>query len=314
MESIRETDTRLVYGFLGAGKTTHIRESVINDVFRRHGSTLIICFEKGEEGFDPDELAAANASVEYYGSGDITGFCLDCLERHRPDRVYIEMNAMKQDIRENLPGCLKINSAVTLIEWQTMQVYYANFTQMISQMVAASQQVTFRGCPSAELLAPYSQAFRLMNPNASYLRQDPMGYHEKAFEMFLPYSLDDPEILINEDKFLPFWLDALDHPEHYDGKRITFSRPVELRRSGAGEPWTCGRVVMTCCMADLQFMSFEIGSDGDDPDEGGWFTGSALAAAAAGSYGRRRLRLRFETLQRAEPPEDLIIDGRFRTS
>ncbi len=307
---IKEIDTRLVYGFLDAGKTAYIRENVMNDIYWKYGSTLILCFEQGEEEYDPESLAQKNASVVYYEGGDVAGFCLDAVEKYRPGRIYVEMNAMTEGLREALPACLKKTFAVTLIDWNTMALYYTNFMPMMKQMVTDSQQVVFRGCPSADLLAPYSQAFRLMNPKASYLRRDPLGYHEKAFEMFLPYSLADAEIVIGEGRYLPFWLDALDHPEHYEGKEIIFADPVELRRSGGA--WACGRVVMTCCMQDLQFMSFEAEAGQADAAEcrEGWVTGSAAATVVTGEFGRRKLRLRLKDWQYVPAPSELVLDGR----
>ncbi len=309
---MKEIDTRLVYGFLDAGKTAYIRENVLSDTFWKYGSTLILCFEQGEEEFDPESLAQKNASVVYYNGGDVAGFCQDAIERIRPDRIYVEMNAMMADLREALPGCLKKTFAVTLIDWNTMALYYANFMPMMKQMVTDSQQVVFRGCPSAELLAPYSQAFRLMNPKASYLRRDPMGYHEKAFEMFLPYSLKDAEIVIGEGRFLPFWLDALDHPEYYEGKAIVFTDPVEIRRTGEAGTWACGRVVMTCCMQDLQFMSFEAEISEEDAagSREGWLRGRASASVVTGEYGRRKLRLRIKEKQYTSAPAEMVLDGR----
>ena len=311
---IQEIDTRLVYGFLDAGKTTYIRENVLNDVFRKYGSTLILCFEQGEEEFDPDTLAQNNASVVFYDGGDVAAFCLDAIEKYRPARLYVEMNAMMADLRESLPACLKKTFAITLIDWNTMPQYYTNFMQMMKQMVTDSQQVVFRGCPSADLLAPYSQAFRLMNPKASYLRRDPMGYHEKAFGMFLPYSLEDAEIVIDEGRFLPFWLDALDHPEHYEGKEIVLADPVELRRAGEAGKWVCGRVVMTCCMQDLQFMGVEAEVSEEDAEacREGWMIGRAEARAVTGEYGRRKVRLRMKGWKYASAPGEMVLDGRSR--
>ena len=308
----KKIDTRLVYGFLDAGKTTYIRENVLSDVFWKYGSTLILCFEQGEEEYDAESLAQKNASVVYYDGGDLTGFCLDAIEKHRPDRIYVEMNAMTEGIREALPACLKKTFAITLIDWNTLAPYYTNFLQMMKQMVTDSQQVVFRGCPSSDLLALYSQAFRLMNPKASYLRRDPMGYHEKAFEMFLPYSLEDHEIVIGEERFLPFWLDALDHPEHYEGKEIVFEDPVEIRSTGESGAWACGRAVMTCCMQDLQFMAFETEMSREDAaeDREGWMTGRAAAGVVTGEYGRRKLRLRMQERQYTAAPKELVLDGR----
>lgn len=336
LEKIMETiDTRLVYGFLDAGKTTYIKESIRDDLFYKRGKTLILCFEEGEEEYDEEALAEKRAEVVYYDEENVvTRFCSENIEKYKPDRIYVEMNAMMQGLRESIPECMRVTFAAALIDWSTMPVYYVNFMQMMKQMVSESNQVTFRGCPSSELLAPYGQAFRLMNPKASYLRQDPMGYHEKAFGLFLPFSLDDSEITITDKTYLPLWLDALDHPEHYDGKKIHFTAPLELRQVDGNGIWACGRVVMTCCMADLQFMSFElegaaeharpeedgyagIPSDaagaataGDDLISNDWVTIDAAARVVTDRYGQRKFRLSAENIRQAEPPEELILDGR----
>ena len=317
---MKEIDTRLVYGFLDAGKTNYIKEIIRDDRFYKYGSTLIICFERGEEKYDEEALAEKRAKVVYYDrKSDITGFCMKSIEENHPDRIYVEMNTMIPELRELLPDCMRVTFAAALIDWSTLPVYYTNFLQMMKQMVSESNQVTFRDCPSSDLLAPYSQSFRLMNPKASYLRRDPMGYHEKAFGLFLPFSLEDREITITTSTYLPFWLDALDHPEHYEGKSIHFADPVELRRSEAGGPWSCGRVVMTCCMADLQFMSFELDgySSADDLKDvnnmaavsSRWVTIDAYAKTFTDIYGQKKLLLVVDRICKADPPDALILDG-----
>ena len=284
-------ETRLVYGFLDAGKTHYIRDCILNDYFHKYGTTLILCFEQGEESYDPEALSSRRTAVAYYdGDKDVAEFCRCKIEQTRPDRIYVEMNAMMQGLRDKFPACMKVTFSITLIDWATLHLYFTNFKQLMNQMVAASQQVTFRGCPSKDSLAQYSQPFRLMNPTATYLRQDPMGYHERAFDRFLPFSLEDEVITITEKDYIPFWLDALEHPEHYEGKTLCFQDPLELRRSAAdtpeelrrsaanapevlsqstGEsPWYAGRVVMVCCMADLQFMSFELDLEPESEPDG----------------------------------------------
>jgi len=258
-------DSRVVYGFLGAGKTTYIRDCIANDFFYKYGTTLVLCFERGREVYDEQVLQARNAHVAYYegvlsrkSRETIKEFCEDSIRRYHPDRIYIEMNAALPQLREFLPDELQITSTVTWFDWNGLDQVLSEARQMTGQMVRESQQITFRGCPSREMLAPYSQEFRLMNHRASYLRQDPMGYHERAFDLFVPYSLQEKELYISVREYLPFWLDAAEHPEHYEGKRIHFTDPLELRHVTDDASWSAGRVVMTCCMADLQFMSLEL--------------------------------------------------------
>ncbi len=302
-------ETRLVYGFLDAGKTSYIRDCIQNDYSYKYGTTLILCFEQGEEEYDEETLTARRTSVAYYeGNEDVSTFCRRCIETVQPDRIYVEMNAMMPDQRELFPNSMKVASAVTLIDWKTLPLYFRNFKQMIQQMVAASQQITFRDCPSKELLEPYAQPFRLMNQTASYLRQDPMGYHERAFDLFLPYSLETNEITITEGNYLLFWLDAFDHPEHYEGKTLHFSDPLELRRSCATDPWFAGRVVMVCCMADLQFMAFALEDNGRIPHEG-WVVFDAVALIGIDEYGQKRLTLRSIDSHYVHAPDRLVLDA-----
>ncbi|MBQ5953847.1 MAG: hypothetical protein IJL47_07420 [Lachnospiraceae bacterium] len=320
----RKIETRLVCGFLDAGKTSYIRDCVMNDVFYKRGTTLILCFEQGEEEYDEAALSGRRTFVSYYEEGqDVRAFCEEAVEKYRPDRVYVEMNAMMPELRGQLPECLKISFVSALFDWAALPLYLVNLRQIVGQIVREAHQVTFRGCPSKELLAPYGETFRLMNAKASYLRQDPMGYHEKAFDLFVPFSLDAPEITISRREYIPLWLDALDHPEHYEGKLLRFTDPLEIRQAADGSLST-GLVVMTCCMADLQFMSFALDMEASEhaPEQvsakvkgqqktaagsSGWFRIDARANVCAGEYGRRSLHLQPEALLPAQAPAELIF-------
>ena len=314
LEKGQKIDTRLVCGFLDAGKTTYIQDCILNDYYHKYGTTLVLVFEQGEEEYDTAALLEKRTHVVFYDDGqDAAAFCLENIKRVQPGRIYVEMNAMMTDLTVRLPEIMNVTYVSTWIDWATLKLYYANFAPMLSQMVSISHQVTFRGCPSKGLLAPYGQAFRLMNHKAVYLRQDPMGYHEKAFDLFLPFSLESEKITVDEGSFLPLWLDAADHPEHYEGKILEFTDPMELRRINAGGPLLAGRIVMTCCMADLQFMSFELAEDESLP-EGGWILLEARAQTAAGEYGRRYLRLEVLRHRACAPPRNLILSVRDQAS
>lgn len=296
-------DTRLVCGFLNAGKTAYIQDCIFHDFFHNYGSVLILCFEEGELSYDLERLRNYRAAVAYYDRNEsVADFCARAIAAHRPDRIYVEMNAMMPKLRQQLPDTLDITFVTLWMEWATLGLYMANWRQMIAAMVSEAQQVTFRGCPSREQLAPWANAFRLMNRKAIYLRQDPMGYHERAFDLFLPYSLDSDVIEIAERDYLAFCLDAADHPEHYDGKRLCFSDPVELRHDGPDKTAKVGRVVMTCCMADLQFMGFSLT---EDQPRDGWFTLEARGRMT----GQGRLLLVPERLTPTKPSETPILSA-----
>jgi len=290
-------ETQLVYGFPDAGKTYYISDCIANDFFHKYGSTLILCFEQGEMSFDEDTLSEKRTTVAYYdGKSDIKQFCSDAINTYKPDRIYVEMNSSMPELAESFPDEMHVTYVCTFFNWEDLKAQLAGNRQEIGRMVSASSQITFRGCSSKALLAPYSQTFRLMNARATYLRQDPMGYHEKAFDLFLPFSLSEPEITIPRDYYLPLWLDALDHPEHYTGKILHFSDALEIRRTDDG--LRAGLVVMTCCMSDLQFLSFRLKESNNI--QLGWATFDARV--------NEGLVLEVTDITPAKPPKDLIFN------
>ena len=50
-------NTQLIYGFLDAGKTTYIQDTVTHDFFYKDGVTLILSFEEGEVEYDTTLLS-----------------------------------------------------------------------------------------------------------------------------------------------------------------------------------------------------------------------------------------------------------------
>lgn len=292
-------ETRLVYGFLDAGKTTFIQDCILHDYYHKYGTTLVLALESGETEYDEKALLDYKTHVAYSeGSEDIAAFCQRQLRQYAPGRVYVEMNSMIPELRRQLPEVLRVSSVSALIDFGTLRLYLDNLRAQLYEMVSASQTVTFRNCPSKEALAPYSQAFRLMNKNAVYLRQDSMGYHERAFDLFVPFDLTADGIDIGETEYLAFYLDACEHPEHYDGKRLRFSLPLEMRDGVAG------LTVMTCCMADIQFMGFPAETAGSPS---GWIRLEASGAVARDCYGEKKLYLRECSILPAQPPSSLIL-------
>lgn len=109
---IETVETRLVYGFLDAGKTTFIQDCILHDYFHKYGTTLILAFESGEAERDEKALLDYRTHVAYdEGSENIAAFCLTQIERWPPDRVYVEMNGMTEGLRQQLHDALRIATA-----------------------------------------------------------------------------------------------------------------------------------------------------------------------------------------------------------
>lgn len=138
-------ETRLVCGFLDAGKTTHIQSCIVNDFFHKYGTTLILAFESGETEYDEDTLLRYRTYVAYWEEGeDVTAFCLRQLEEWQPDRVYVEMNAMREGLRDRLPPALRVSAVSVLIDTKTLALYLNAFRALFLEMVRGAHTVVSR--------------------------------------------------------------------------------------------------------------------------------------------------------------------------
>lgn len=306
MQDIKLIPTILVNGFLESGKTTYIQDCLKNDFFYKRGSTLLILFEEGETEYDEELLRSRRTEAVACDSGeDITAFIEGLIADKQPDRVYIEMNAMTDRLREQLPNCLRVDFSITLIDGGTLALCYTNMRQLLQNMVMSSNQVIFNRC-EVEALRPYGNAFRVMNNKAAYLWEAPQGYHEKAFGVMVPFDPDQAELQLSEEDFTPFYLDALAAPEHYAGKTVTFVCTA-VRDEECDGSIRVGRQVMTCCLADVQFLSFPcVAAEGALPP-GGWFRLTAKAVVRTDRYRRSFLMLELISAVGESTPEHTVI-------
>ena len=305
---MREIKTCLFSGFLDAGKTTYIQDAIFHDYFCRHGRTLLLSFEDGEVGYDAARLRECNTdavSCEGGDGGDIAAFCLDAIEKYRPDRIWVECNAMRDGLETFFPPCMVPAAKTALIDGTTLAPYFDNMRQKMLNIVKGSSLVIFNRVPDKAALQPYGNAFRLMERRAAFLWEGPTGYHEKAFYCAFTPDAADGCIKIAEDDYAPFFLDSLEHPDGCAGREIELEGQV--RRESGGE-FRVGRMVMTCCLADVQFLSFACrGAAGAAPSDNSWIRLRARCAVGPDEYGRKRLLLEPISVGAAQPPADPII-------
>jgi len=300
-------------GFLEAGKTTYIQDAIFHDYFYRHGRTLILSFEDGEVRYDTEKLRSFNTDAVYFqgeGSEEITAFCLASIEKYRPDRIYMEDNAMMDDLKAALPPCMALEAKTALIDGTTLALYFNNMRQKMLNIVKDCRLVIFNRVPDKEDLKPYGNAFRIMEQRAAYLWESPAGYHEKAFAGSFAFDTAQDPINIRDCDYASFFLDSLENPDSYVGKEIEIDAQVRLEDAGA-DTFRVGRMVMTCCLADVQFLSFSCKKEvGIDPSDNSWTHLRARCGTGADEYGRKRLVLEPVSVGATKPPDSLIVGVR----
>lgn len=66
---------------------------------------------------------------------------------------------------------------------------------------------------------------------------------------------------------------------------------------------------MTCCMVDLQFMSFWL-EGFEEESYSDWVTANVLAHVVSDVYGQRKVKLHILDIHPEDTPDELILDGR----
>ena len=87
----REIPVYLFLGFLEAGKTKFIQETMEDERFDSGERTLLLVCEEGEEEYDPSRFAIEHFAVEEVDEAGLNSKNLASLvQKHRADRVVLE--------------------------------------------------------------------------------------------------------------------------------------------------------------------------------------------------------------------------------
>ncbi|MBQ9327883.1 MAG: hypothetical protein IJ225_05050 [Solobacterium sp.] len=305
---MKAIDTYLFSGFLDSGKTTYIQDNLFHDYFYRYGTTLLLLFEDGEVPFQLDALKERKVTVSIYdGSESIVSFLLHQLEQVQPDRLYIECNAMMEDLESSLPDCLTIRAKTALINGETLDLFFNNMKTHFSRILTRADLVIFNRTKEKDTLLPYSTPFRLINPTASYLWESPLGYHEQAFGIPLTYDKTASCLKIKEEDYSCFYLDSLTQPEDYSGKTIELVLRITQLPDDDTPYWFGSRRVFTCCMADIQELGFYLSfPEGSKIERYSWHVIQASLSVLRIHY-QNRLLLKVNHMEACAPPDQELI-------
>lgn len=277
-----ESDMIPVYfinGFLESGKTEFINFTIEEDYFKIDELTLIIACEEGEKEYEPEALEGGNAVLELLdGESAFTLKNLSALAaKHNPERIIIEYNGMWNPKDILLPQDWAMEEQITLIDATTFAMYYANMKSRIAEMMRNADVVVFNRCDNIALdeLQSFRRSVRAINSFADIVFENAYGEMELGEEE-LPYDLESDIIVLNEDTYAIWYMDAMERMDRYHGKTVQFLAMV-MHQEDFPEGWLIpGRVAMVCCEDDVAFLGFPCKWDGAPLAEGQWVTMTAV--------------------------------------
>lgn len=256
-----EIPVYVITGFLESGKTTFMQETLQDPGFSSgREKTLLLACEEGMEEYEEAILKEFHTTLVSVDDQEdfTTDFLKKCSQESQPDRVLIEYNGvwqLKELLEMELPKDWVIVQVITLVNAETFDVYLSNMRSIIMEHFSGTDMVIFNRCTMETPRASYRRNVRAINGRAQV-------YFEAADENVefpeeeLPFDVEAQHIILEDEDFGIWYIDAMDEPKKYIGKQVTFKgmvfKPPKMRK-GSFVP---GRFAMTCCADDTTFIGF----------------------------------------------------------
>ena len=248
----------LFTGFLGAGKTTFIKETLEHHEFGDDGRTLLLICEHGEAEYEPDKFVGPGVIVEHIRSESaLNDVNLGRME-HRGgfDRVVVEMNGMweNQKLFAAMPPNWLIAQEMALFDTTTFLMFNQNMRQLCFNKMQTADMVVFNRCEKGFDKMPYHKEVRIANRRSLIIYEyGPDDIEPDDIIDPLPYDMNASQIVIEDEWYAEWYRDINENEDDYDGKTFIVKGRVALSDELPDGQFAFGRHVMTCCEADIQF-------------------------------------------------------------
>ncbi len=147
----------LFSGFMDSGKSSLIRETLVEGDFSEGGKTLLILCEDGEVEFDENELAEADTQMVMIEEEEsfTAAKLMELQLQYQPDQVFIEYNGtwqMSTFLEMELPKGWELVQSLATVDATSFDLYLNNMRAMIMEQLFAAD-VVHRLHMSAQMVA-----------------------------------------------------------------------------------------------------------------------------------------------------------------
>ena len=253
-----ETAVYLFTGFLEAGKTTFIKDTMrdpnFNDGKRNY---LIVTCEEGEEELDPADFGE---NVRFASFSDEASLSTDRIvamkKRANADILIVEYNGMwtLDNFYNILPEDWLVYQEIFIADSSTILTYNANMRQQTVDKLTSCEMVVFNRVTEKTDKIELHKLVRGISRKANICYEDTEGEIEfDQIEDPLPFDINAPVIEIKDEDFALFYRDMTEEFAKYEGKRVRFKGIVALDNSLPKGQYAVGRHIMTCCADDIAY-------------------------------------------------------------
>jgi len=244
-------------GFLDAGKTKFIHETLMDERFNAGERTLVLVFEEGDEEYDLCEYPHQNVFFATLDQQTVTTRQLQDLARqYKAHRVVAELNGMQQigDLYVRFPENWVVAQEVMFADATTFLSYNANMRSLVMDKLVGAQMIVFNRLTPGQDTMPLHKVVRAANRRIDILYDYTDG--STAFDDIedpLPFDVNADVIELKDDDYALWYRDVTEEPMKYHNKTVIFKAQVAMLRRNRNGMFAPGRFVMTCCADDIQF-------------------------------------------------------------
>ena len=276
MALMREIPVYLFTGFLEAGKTTFIQETLEDSQFNDGERTLILLCEEGERELAPIRFAASNVKiVKLEDEEELTEeYLRELAQEYKIERVIVEYNGMwlLDSFYTAMPENWRVYQEMTFADARTYLTYNANMRNLTVDKLKSPEIVVFKNFDDQMDKMDYHKIVRVINRRCQIIYEyDEQRAEFDDIEDPLPYDLSAPEIEISDKDYAIWYTDMNEEEEKYYGKILTIKGRSLLGGGLDDDEFVIGRHIMTCCIEDIQFGGLVAKYDkAQELEHGGW--------------------------------------------
>ena len=167
----------IVTGFLDSGKTTMIKDTLMEQEWIEPGLTLLLLCEEGEEEYPEEYLKEKNMAVlkiEEFEQLN-TVFFKNCERNYHPAQIVIEYNGMwkLEDLLSiRYPRSFELQGVYSTVNGMTLDMYLMNMRNMLMEQLTESELIVVNRCADGVNRSGFRRALKVQNPMAQLLFED----------------------------------------------------------------------------------------------------------------------------------------------
>ena len=305
-----EVPVYLFLGFLEAGKTKFIQETMEDKRFNNGERTLLLTCEEGIEEFDISKYPCKAVEIRSIESkNDLNEANLARLvSETKADRVVLEYNGMwlVKNLFEAMPDGWMIAQVMFFADASTFKNYNSNMRSLVVDKLNICELAVFNRMERTYDPQEFHKIVRGVSRRAdlAYEYTDGAVAYDDI-EDPLPFDVESDNIVIEDGDYALFYRDIMEEPKKYDGKTVTFKGMAARNPKFPKNTFAMGRKVMTCCVEDIQYCWFVTEAENESQVmENGWYIIKAkIRVQKHKFYKGRGPVLLPEAITKSAPPE-----------